>query len=132
MSKPSKTEIKAHLVPIKVSDKENKTITARPSRSKSRQIPENAGKHMTPVQKPKTSEEQRALLFIESYIANGNNRTKAAIAAGFSQNGADVQACRMLVKSKIAAAIAAGFSEKTAHVQGCDLLRILKVVRLLR
>lgn len=64
--------------------------------------------------KPKTSEEQRALLFIEAYIANGNNGTKAAIAAGFSPNGADVQACRMLVKPRIAAAIAARQAELAA------------------
>lgn len=75
------------------------------------------------MQKSKTSEEQRALLFIKAYIANGNNGAKVAIAAGFSPNGTDVQACRMLVKPKIAAAIAAAFSEKTAHVQGCDLLK---------
>lgn len=127
MSKPSKIEIKPHPVPIKISTKVKKSTGARPSRSKSRQIHEKAGKPLTTVQKPKTSDEQRALLFIEAYIANGNNGTKAAIAAGFSQNGADVQACRMLVKPKIGA----GFSEKSASSQGHDLLKHPEVFALI-
>lgn len=58
-------------------------------------------------QRPKASSsqaaaEQRRVLFIEAYLANGGNATNAAKAAGFS--------------------------EKTAHVQGCVLLKHPKVI----
>lgn len=54
----------------------------------------------------KTGREQRAILFVEAYITNGNNGTKAAISAGFSPNGADVQAVRMLGNASVRGAIA--------------------------
>lgn len=108
--KHSKASEKAHPAPVRTAFK-----TAKAYAEACRLVNEaRIAFDKTVSVKPKTSEEQRALLFIEAYIANGNNGTKAAIAAGFSPNGADVQACRMLVKPRIAAAIAARQAELAA------------------
>lgn len=49
--------------------------------------------------------EERQCLFIEAYIENGRNGTKAAIAAGFSEKTAAQQASRLLRDVKVQAAI---------------------------
>lgn len=47
----------------------------------------------------------RQRLFVQSYLIEPNG-AKASIAAGYSANGADVQAVRLLANAKVAAAIA--------------------------
>lgn len=44
----------------------------------------------------KEAADQRRIAFVQAYIANGRNGTQAAITAGFSPNGADVTAVRLL------------------------------------
>lgn len=44
--------------------------------------------------------------FVEAYIANGQNGRKAALAAGYSEGNADVQAWRMLKNAKVVQQIA--------------------------
>jgi phage terminase small subunit len=62
----------------------------------------SAGKRRVPA-KPrvkagtsKTSAHQRRDAFVESFIANGGNATRAAITAGLSAKTAHAQGCRML------------------------------------
>lgn len=50
--------------------------------------------------------------FVEAYIANGGNGTQAVIAAGYSPNGADVQAVRLLGNASVSAAL----EKRTAKV----------------
>lgn len=61
-----------------------------------------AAKKQVKASSSQAAAEQRRVLFIEAYLANGGNATNAAIAAGFS--------------------------EKSAHSQGCDLLKHPKVI----
>ena len=56
--------------------------------------------------------------FVQEYCANGGNGTQAAIAAGYSEKGADVQAVSLLRNIRIAAAIRAHRDEtaERAHI----------------
>lgn len=49
----------------------------------------------------------RQALFVDEYIQNGGNGTRAAIAAGYAEAGAHVQASRMLRNAKVAEALRA-------------------------
>lgn len=49
----------------------------------------------------KRVENPREEMFVKHYIANDFNATEAAVAAGYSPNGAKVTACRMLQKPRI-------------------------------
>lgn len=49
---------------------------------------------------------QRCAIFVEAYIANGENATQAAIQAGFSPRSAHTSAYRMLRKAEVVDAIA--------------------------
>lgn len=55
----------------------------------------------------KAATDQRRTLFVEAYIANGQNGTQAAISAGYSPKTAHAQACRLLKRAEILAAIKA-------------------------
>jgi phage terminase small subunit len=60
---------------------------------------------------------QRRALFTEAYLTNGGNATNAAIAAGYSPNGADVVGTRLLGDVSVATAIAARRAEALAAAQ---------------
>lgn len=53
----------------------------------------------------KESAEARIELFAEAYIANGENGTHAALAAGYAEKSAHVQASRLLKDDKVQALI---------------------------
>lgn len=48
----------------------------------------------------------REKLFVEAYLSNGSNVTQAAIAVGYSPNGADVAGNRLLGKASVVALLA--------------------------
>jgi hypothetical protein len=54
--------------------------------------------------------------FCDAFVGNGGNATQAVIDAGYSANGADVQACRLLSRQRIAARIKAQ-CETFAHTR---------------
>lgn len=64
--------------------------------------------------KPLKSQEQ---LFVNCYVNNGRNGTDAAITAGYSKNGAKVQACKLLKRENIKAAIEAHDKKLVASVK---------------
>jgi len=72
-----------------------------------------------PHDKRKLTDKQRA--FVEHYTAAGsptyNNGAKSAIAAGYSPNGADVQASKLLVIPKIQQAIEAKQAQHRQRIQ---------------
>jgi len=72
-----------------------------------------------PRRKDKLTDMQRA--FVEHYTAVGtkthNNGAQAAIAAGYSPKGADVQASRLLVLDKVKRAIDAKYKAKRAKIE---------------
>lgn len=51
----------------------------------------------------KASYAERCALFVEAYIANGENGTQAAVSAGYPPTGAHVQASRLLRDAKVQA-----------------------------
>lgn len=51
----------------------------------------------------KLSDKEKA--FVEEYLRNGGNATRAVIAAGYSANGADVQGVRLLGRARVRDAI---------------------------
>jgi len=72
-----------------------------------------------PRRKDKLTDMQKA--FVEHYTAVGtkthNNGAQAAIAAGYSPNGADVQASRLLVLDKVKRAIDEKYRAKRQRIQ---------------
>lgn len=72
----------------------------------------------------------RRLLFVQAYLANGLNGTRAAIAAGFSAKSADFTATQLLKEPEVAKMIAAG-AEKAVAVAGLSVERtLLEVARI--
>ena len=61
-------------------------------------VPESAESRLTPKQE----------LFVSTYLANGGNATRAAIAAGYSESRAEVTGSELLKNRKVAEAIQAG------------------------
>ena len=59
-------------------------------------------------------------LFCQTYVSNGRNATKAYIAVGYSENGADSSASRLLANAKIALRI----SELTAPIMQASALTL--------
>lgn len=55
----------------------------------------------------KDTSARRYLLFVEAYLANKRNGTRAAIAAGFAERGAGTKACELLKRSDVQQMIAA-------------------------
>ena len=63
-------------------------------------------KHLTPKQ----------LLFTKEYMVD-LNATQAAIRAGYSEKGADVQGCKLLAKPKVKAVIQAAMDKRTERLE---------------
>lgn len=118
MSKTQKSTIKAKAVQAKVSAKVKKTITARPSRSKSKQTTEKAEKQLTPKQE----------IFCQG-VAKGLSQADAYRAAYASENMKDdtIQQCasRLMADRKVAARVRElqDAAAKKAVMTSADVLR---------
>jgi phage terminase small subunit len=73
----------------------------------------------------KAAAEHRKAIFVEAYIANGENATQAAIAAGLSPKSAERQGLRLSRNVRVAAAIA----RRRAEVLKRYLLTTERVIR---
>lgn len=91
--------------------------------------PQNAGKGRKKRVKAGTSKAaaaRRRALFVEAYCTNGWNATQAAIAAGFSEKGADAVGARLsgdvrvqgIIKARQAAVMAAAQAKTGLTVEG--------------
>ena len=73
----------------------------------------------------KAAAEARKNLFVEAYIGNGNNATRAAIAAGYAPTSAEQAGMRLKKDVRVTAAIA-GATEAAAKIAGLDVARTLR------
>lgn len=89
-----------------------------------------------PTKKPNAAQsagsaEQRRKLFIEAFLSNGENVTKAAVAAGFSEKSAASQGSRLLKSAKVQQELDSRRGEALARVQeqtGITLERTLREI----
>ena len=58
----------------------------------------------------------KQLLFTKEYMVD-LNATQAAIRAGYSEKGADVQGCKLLAKPKVKAVIQAAMDKRTERLE---------------
>jgi len=70
---------------------------------------------------------QRRIKFIAAYISNGNNATRAAIAAGYSPKSAERQGLRLTRDVRIRRFLAEA-AEKSAKIAGLTIERTLQEV----
>lgn len=75
----------------------------------------------------KSAVAQRRKAFAKAYVANGRNGTQAAITAGFSKNGADVVAARLLGDARVSALIEE-LTEKHSAAADLTIERTLREV----
>jgi len=88
--KHSPAAVKAHPAPDR-----NDYGTGAEYAEACRLVSEARDEYDTPAE-ARSSVEQRRILFVESYIANGGNATQAAISAGYSEKTAQEQSSRLL------------------------------------
>ena len=75
----------------------------------------------------KVSADERKMLFVEAYLSNGKNGTRAAISAGFAEASAHVTASRLLREPKVAAEIAKRSAIVLATAQETTQLTVERV-----
>lgn len=75
---------------------DDKAAPPSPAPPKNNRRPRKSDPNHSKAGTSKEAAEQRRFDFVQAYIANGRNGTQAAITAGFSPNGADVTAVRIL------------------------------------
>ena len=71
--------------------------------------------------------EKRRIAFVDAYLLNGRNGTRAALTAGYSPKGAPTEGCRLLKNPKILAILADREAELAAKA-GLSLDRTLKEI----